>query len=188
MSGIGHNKGPTMDKGRGWRRYAWTRARADLLPKLPIEVVRLRVKRARELGLDYKAYASIRAASGHDVVALLFSSNALRALDASARIDPMRKCVVEAIRGAERLALVHPPIDPIRFLDIHDVFEAAARAPGLRETWAEMRARVSALTTDRGIPGDRVVLIGDTTLEREWCAAGKLAGYVASDAYFSGPA
>ena len=29
MSGIGHNGGPTMEKGRGWRRYAWKRARAE---------------------------------------------------------------------------------------------------------------------------------------------------------------
>ncbi len=60
MSEIGHNRGPSMKTGSGWGRYAWKRARADLLPKMPIEVVRLRVKRARELGIDYKAYAGIR--------------------------------------------------------------------------------------------------------------------------------
>ena len=54
MSLIGHNNGPTMDPGRGFRRYAWKRARAELLPKMPIEIVRRRVKRARELGLTIK--------------------------------------------------------------------------------------------------------------------------------------
>ena len=61
MSGIGHNKGPTMEPGAGWRRYAWKRARAELLPKIPLEVVRMRVRRARELGLDYRTYAGVRA-------------------------------------------------------------------------------------------------------------------------------
>ena len=111
MSSIGHNGGPTMQKGRGWRRYAWTRARAELLPRMPIEVVRRRVKRARELGLDYKAYAGIRAATGRDVVALLFSDNALR-LMADARMPADRAAHLDAVRGAERLALVHAPQDP----------------------------------------------------------------------------
>ena len=78
MKMLGHNGGPTMEAGRAWRRFAWTKAREELLPTRPLDVVRMRVRRARELGLDYTAYASIRAASGHDVVALLFSSNALR--------------------------------------------------------------------------------------------------------------
>ena len=78
MTGLGHNKGPTMEPGAGWRRYAWKRARTELLPKLPLEVVRMRVRRARELGLDYKTYAGVRATTGRDLVAFLFSSNALR--------------------------------------------------------------------------------------------------------------
>ena len=51
MSGIGHNGGPTMEPGYGWRKHSWTKAREALLPKLPIEVVRRRVARAAELGL-----------------------------------------------------------------------------------------------------------------------------------------
>ena len=41
MAGIGHNNGPTMEAGESWRRHAWGKARARLLPVLPIEVVRL---------------------------------------------------------------------------------------------------------------------------------------------------
>ena len=78
MGGIGHNGGPSVSEGESWRRHCWTAARAALLPTLPIEVLRTRVKRAADLGLDYKTYASVRAATGHDVVACLFSSNALR--------------------------------------------------------------------------------------------------------------
>lgn len=72
---IGHNGGPDLT-GLGWRTHCWRQARETLLPTLPIEVVRLRVRRAAELGLDYKTYAGIRASTGHDLVAFLFSSNA----------------------------------------------------------------------------------------------------------------
>jgi hypothetical protein len=79
-AGPGHNRGPALQPAGGWHLHCWRRARADLLPHLPIEGVRLRVRRAGELGLDYKTYASVRAATGHDVVAFLFSSNAVRVM------------------------------------------------------------------------------------------------------------
>lgn len=45
--------------------------------RLPIEVVRLQVNRAKALGLDYRAYAGVRATTGRDLVAFLYSSNGL---------------------------------------------------------------------------------------------------------------
>ena len=63
MSQIGHNNGPSMETGRGFRVHAWSKARADLIPNLPIEILRGRVRRAKELGLPYKTYASVRAST-----------------------------------------------------------------------------------------------------------------------------
>jgi plexin A len=57
MGGIGHNGGPTMEPGTSWRRHCWTKARRDLLPAMPLEVIGYRMKRATELGLDYRTYA-----------------------------------------------------------------------------------------------------------------------------------
>ena len=79
MSGIGHNRGPALGA-NSWARHCWTRARAELFPTLPIEVVRGRVRRAAEIGLDYRTYAGIRATTGHDLAAFLYSSNLLRML------------------------------------------------------------------------------------------------------------
>ena len=70
LAEIGHNRAPSVDEGQSWRLHCWRQARAALLPCLPIEVLRTRVKRAADLGLDYRTYASVRAATGHDVVAL----------------------------------------------------------------------------------------------------------------------
>ena len=184
MSGIGHNNGPTMDRGAGWRRYAWKRARADLLPKMPIEVVRRRVKRARELGLDYKAYAGIRAATGRDVIALLFSSNALN-LMRDARAAPDRAAYLADLRQTKLLSLVHPPFDPISVLERNKVLDAAAKAPGVFVPWSETRRRVLELKGN--LPSDGIVVIGETQLEREWSEAGRLAGYVDAARYFGLP-
>ena len=178
MSGIGHNNGPTMEPGQSWRRHVWTRARADLLPTLPIEVVRLRLKRAAEIGLDYRTYASFRAASGHDIVALLFSTNALGLLPGRrppapslARLESVRNCgrgaLARGLTPAEVLALV--PVDH------------AAPAPRPFANWSEARAAVlSALSVPRW-PADRVLMVGDAPDERGWAEAARLGGYLPAD-------
>lgn len=181
MSGPGHNRGPTMERGAGWRRFAWRRARADLLPVLPVEVVRMRVRRARELGLEYRTYAGVRAATGRDLVAFLFSSNALR-VDRDGRLDASRAERLEALRHCGRIALVHPPVSPERVVALNPVVEKAGRAPGLADRWGTVRARV--LDTLGPLPRDGVLVIGEAPLEREWSEAGRLAGYLPADRFF----
>ena len=110
MGLIGHNNGPTMEGGTSWRKHCWTVAREALLPTLPIEVVRGRVRRAKELGLDYRTYASVRAQTGHDVVAFLFSSNALRVRPLSPAIPEAAAQKLAAVIGAERIGLAVAPL------------------------------------------------------------------------------
>lgn len=182
IHGPGHNGGPTMEGGAGWRRYAWRRARADLLPQLPLEVVRLRVRRARELGLDYKVYASIRATTGRDLVAFLFSSNALRPRPDGA-LPPETAARLDAILRCDRLALVQPPLDPARVLAANaPALIAADRAPGLSEGWGETRARVLSVLGKR--PADGVLVVGATALEKEWSEAARCAGFLSAERWF----
>lgn len=185
MSGLGHNKGPTMEPGARWRRVAWKKSREALLPTLPIEVVRRRVKRARELGLDYKSYAGFHAANGRDIVAFLFSSNALRPEPQTLVIEAARADKLSILRQCGRIALVHPPATPERIqLANADVIDVAGKAPTLLDTWPEARAKIEAMTANRGLPRDGVLVIGDTALEREWMLAGRLGGYLTADRYF----
>ncbi len=181
---IGDNKGPAMDSGVAWRKHCWTAARAALLPTLPIEVVRLRVRRARELGLDYKTYASVRASTGHDLVAFLFSSNALRVSVMRPALPDDRAAKLAAIADAGRIALATAPLTPGMVLAGNAVIDSAHVAPGWLDAFGDQARAIRAAIP--GIPGDRVLLIGDHGLEREWCAAGRLAGYLAAERYFVG--
>ncbi len=107
---IGHNGGPTMEPGGSWRLHCWRKARTDLLPHLPIEVLRTRVRRAGELGLDYRTYASVRAATGHDVVAFLFSSNALRVLPPQTALPADRERKLASLVDCARIGLAQAPL------------------------------------------------------------------------------
>lgn len=180
---IGHNGGPTMDPGGAWRRHCWTRARADLLPVLPVEVVRLRVRRAAELGLDYRAYASFRAASGHDIVALLFSTNALRLLPPVPALSEERRARLAAVSGAVRGVLVHRPLSVEAVLGLAaGAIDRADPAPRPLAAWGEVRRAVLAALT---CPADRVLMVGDTSEERGWAEAARLGLYLQAERYFA---
>ncbi|WP_095590035.1 hypothetical protein [Actibacterium ureilyticum] len=189
MSGIGHNQGPTMEPGFGWRRHAWGKARAELMPKLPIEVVRLRINRARELGLDYKTYAGIRAGTGRDVIGFLFSTNALRMLNRNLHMPEDRREQLSVMRNCARIAVVQPPLDADLVAQAHDaVLEGASPAPLFIHGWDATRTRIAHATRLAQAPASAVLLVGDTALERTWAQAGRLAGYVPAETFFAGAA
>jgi hypothetical protein len=180
MDLIGHNGGPSLEPGRAWRAHCWQAARAQLLPVLPIEVVRMRVKRARDLGLEYKTYASVRAATGHDLVAFLFSSNALRLVRGRVEIAPDKAEKLLAM-ACDRIGLATAPLKPEAMAG-NASLQAAYPAPFALAGFAETRAAVRAALGK--LPSDRVLLVGDLPLERDWCAAGRLAAYLPAERFF----
>ena len=184
MTGIGHNGGPPMALGRGFRTHAWRRARRALLPTLPLEVVRVRVARARALGLDYRTYASVRASTGRDVTAFLFSSNALRLFAAAPDLDEERRARLRA-SAAHRLLAAHAPLDAgecARRAARRDLpFAAAGPAPRFADAPREVRLALEGLARAAGQPRDAVLVIGDTAFERGWSAQARLAGYLPAE-------
>lgn len=185
MSGIGHNRGPGLG-GTGWTRYCWDRARADLFPKLPIEVVRIRVKRAAAIGLDYRTYAGIRATTGHDLAAFLYSTNVLRMLR-QGEAEAARVAALAATREIGHLLACAPGIAPeaaVAGLGAQGLrVDSAAPAPSLALAESHLRARLAAL---RGkIPSDRVLVIAETGAEAEWASLGRMAATIGAERYFA---
>ncbi|MGP1356142.1 hypothetical protein [Roseicyclus sp.] len=186
MGGMGHNGGPTMEAGYGFRKVAWGKARRALLPALPLEIVRIHVARAKRLGLPYRTYATIRATSGHDIVGFLFSGNALEL--APARPAPPERLALRLADlggAAGRLAAVHAPLSPGLVLRATPGLDAAERAPDILMPWGEMRTRLRGFVRAQGLPPDGVVLVSATALEREWCGAAGLAGNLSAEAFFA---
>jgi len=174
---IRHNKGPSMEGGQAWRRHCWSKARKSLLKTLPIEILRVRVARAAEIGLDYKSYASIRAASGHDVIAFLFSSNALRVLPKDKVMPEDRVLKLDALQNIDQFAARHAPLRSVPGMK-------SFAAPNFSHTWGETRAIILHEIRKRKLPRDGVVVIGDTRHEQAWSEAARLAGYVSADRFF----
>jgi hypothetical protein len=187
---IGHNGGPPLDPGQRWRAHCWRKARAELAPRLPLEIVRRRVARARELGLAYPAYASILLGTGRDVIGFLFTAEAVRLrLEKDARIAEAAAAKLAGLIRCDRLLLAPTP-DPKALRDSL----AAAHGPiidsiGAPPDAAAPRAGAAAirrLLAPRRLPGDAVVMIGARPEERDWAEAGRLARFLGADAYFGG--
>ncbi|MEW9919454.1 hypothetical protein AB2B41_07560 [Marimonas sp. MJW-29] len=188
MAGIGHNQGPTMERGEKWRTFLWKKARADAMPKtMPLMVVRMHVARAHQLGLDYPTYAAVRKASGRDIMGLLFSSNALRVVRAENPYMPLaRGEALGAVKGAQKLALVHRPLNAQAVGLANPVLDAVGVAPTFTDSWGEMRAHLAGFIAERRLSRDQVLIVGDTTLERDWTVAAQAAGYLEAGRYFAG--
>ncbi|SMO50557.1 hypothetical protein [Paracoccus laeviglucosivorans] len=184
MAGIGHNGGPGT--GSGYRAHCWTVARRELLgARLPIEVVRMQVRRARDLGLDYKTYAGVRATTGRDLVAFLYSSNALGVFR---RGQPV--AAAEIARIAASAAQSHLGCAPGLSPDVlaRQIGAASGRdLPPFGASWSQMRDEMKTWLRAQGLPGDAVLMIGETAHEHEMMTAGGLAGFVSGQSFFKGP-
>jgi len=181
--GIGHNSGRVDEPGKSWRTHVWTKARKDLMPTLPIEVVRLRVKRATELGLPYKTYAGIRASTGHDLIGFLFSNNALQVLREGQAMPTDRAAKLAALVRTDCTGVAHRPVTPTHLGRLAGIAHAHA-APAFNYSWSQMRDQIRAMITAQGQPADRFVIVGDTAFEREWAEAARTAGFLRADQFF----
>lgn len=182
-AGIGHNSGRVNEPGKSWRKHVWTKARKQLMPTLPLEVVRLRVRRAAELGLPYKTYAGIRASTGHDLIGFLFSSNALQVLQDGQGLPNDRQAKLVGLRNTDCTGLAHRPVTPTHLGTLPGLARAYA-APRFTQSWSETRDELRTMITAQGKPTDRFVMIGDTSFEREWAEAARMAGYLPAGDYF----
>jgi len=185
MTGIGHNGGPSMEAGYGFRKLAWKKARRSLLPALPLEVVRVRVARARRLGLPYQTYATIRATAGRDIVAFLFSGNSLGLTARRIEMPEVEAGRLDGLSGAAlRLgAVYHAPQDVLAVNGAR--LEAAGPAPQMTASWRATRETLRGLIREEGLPLDGVVLVPATSIEAEWCATAGLAGSVPAERFFA---
>lgn len=180
-AGIGHNSGRVDEPGKSWRKHVWTKARKDLMPTLPIEVVRLRVKRATELGLPYKTYAGIRASTGHDLIGFLFSNNALQVLRDGQPLPADRAAKLAGLVRTACTGVAHHPVTPKHLGALPGLMGAHA-APSFSDSWSVMRDQIRVIAQ----PADRFVIVGDTAIEREWAEAAQMAGYLRADQFFCG--
>ncbi len=187
---IGHNKGPSMAAGKAWRTLCWQKSRNAMMPKLPLEVLRIRVARAKALGLDYTSYASIRAASGHDVIAFLFSSNALRAFVKSPEIPASRVEKLMRLQNSTQLAATLQPLTAEQFIaslpqNPAPLFDQVFTAPPFNATWSQTRTTILNGLQPEKLPSNMVVIVGDTPSERNWAEAANLGGYLNADRFFA---
>ncbi|SMX37384.1 hypothetical protein [Octadecabacter ascidiaceicola] len=181
MAGIGHNSGRVDEPGKSWRTHVWAKARRQLMPTLPIEVVRRRVARAKELGLPYQTYAGLRASSGDDLIGFMFSNNALDVLRRSDKVAAGKAAKIAALKDVRTIGLAQAPTTPSQ---LTPPLQTAYSAPKPLAPWVKKRDHMCEIFAKIGRPSSRFVLICDTAMEREWVEAGRMAGALPAETFF----
>lgn len=194
MSSIGHNKGPALEAGFGWRKHCWTQARRDLVgTKVPLEIVRIRVKRAKALGLSYPQYASVLLGSGRDIVGFLFTVDGLQLrLRKRLEIPSEVNSKLTRIEACQLLSLAPSGENPDAFLvELNAVsdapFVSSAAEPKPDGSWSESQRAIREALMPMKLPPKAVVMIGARESEAAWANAGKLAKFIPSDQFFEQP-
>ncbi|MEM0944201.1 MAG: hypothetical protein AAGI70_09665 [Pseudomonadota bacterium] len=185
LPGIGHNQGPPLEPGRSFRRFAWKKARAALMPRLPLEVLRRRVARAKELGLAYPAYASILLGSGRDIVGFLFTAEAIGLRLQRGEIDAGAGLKLQSLTEVKRFLMTAAEQNPIAVGEVlarHRI-EMAGMGPEPAQD-ADAFPAIRAILDPAKLPGDAVVMIGTAARERDWAEAARLAKFLPASAYF----
>ena len=142
-----------------------------------------RVARAKELGLEYRTYASVRAASGHDVVAFLFFSNALRVTPLRPVMPTDRAARLSVLQDVARVGLVSGHLHPSALMAGNaGLLDRAEAAPAHLASWGQARADLREVLGK--VPSGQVILVGDMALERDWAMAARLAFYLPAERYF----
>ena len=175
--GIGHNNGPPM--ATRWGLHCWKRAHAKAWETPAPEIVRLRLRRAAELGLTYRQITSIIMECGRAPAAIVFTLDALASPGAA-----------ERLRGLTRPKLLAVGFDPDG--------AAEARLAGLREAaggrldgWRTVGTRLALasglhyLLTEHGVPPQAALLVGAVEADRALATRARLAAFLRADAYFA---
>ena len=190
LPGIGHNQGPPLDAGHGFRRFAWKKARTELMPRLPIEILKRRVARAKQLGLEYPQYASILLGTGRDIVGFLFTCNALGLrLEKSIDLPRTVQAKLENLERCDRMLLSDAGDDPSALAktlahSARITFASSAKAPVEPASWEDGRAAIRTALDPLKLPSDTVVMIGTRAEERAWADAARLARFLPAEQYF----
>ena len=209
-AGIGHNNGPPM--ATRWGLHCWTRARAKAWATPGPEVVRLRLRRAAELGLTYNQLTGILMEVGRTPVAVVFGlagtlveragADDVPALDGEGRVR-LRPGV-----GVRLAALVKPavlvlagagPAEAVARWIAQVAAASGGRIDGWRmegrpmeggrtEGWRGGSARPAAaldLLAGHGVSPRDAFLVGEGEADRD--AGRRLAAFLPATTYFAQP-
>lgn len=200
--GIGHNNGPPM--ATRWGLHCWKRAHARAWQAPAPEVVKLRLRRAGELGLGYRQLASVVMESGQAPAAIVFALDGTlvdATLVGATPVDATPAGFGRPLAGVvEKLcALARPKLfviaDGRGAGGRADALVAALRAGGVgilevaaAADEAGRAAAVLALLSRHRVSPKATILVGSSEADRAVATRARLAAYVTAAAYFGHPA
>ncbi|UYV36439.1 hypothetical protein N4R57_15700 [Rhodobacteraceae bacterium D3-12] len=187
--GIGHNS--QDDATRRGRIRRWQQAKAGLKgPALSQTQLRMRMRRAEELGLSYRQYNALVLASGRDPRALVFTPGGMGLrLERRLRLPDVEREKLARLRNCHLLAIAPEAEAAQDFLEeLRDVsalpFAGAIASPALDAGWGAVRAAFKPALTGLSLSGDALAMIGSANSHEPGWAAAIRAGFLPGEVFF----
>lgn len=203
---LGHNGGPPLPSAASWNAFCWRKAAAKSRKTPSREVLAIRMRRAAELGLDYKTYAAVLADGGSTPRTLVVMLS--RAVVAYGPFGPqvtrdgvlsLQSAVSEKLAALRvpQIVLIAPaptggPARGAVAAALDGTVRAAAwttAASGVLPAApaGEVAAWLCALLTDAGLSPRTALLIGEPEPYQDLVTRARLLGLLAARRYFDLP-
>lgn len=193
---LGHNQGPPLQPVTSYHLHGWRKAHRKAWKSPPIEIVRRRVRRAGELGLDYRRYTSILLDRGCTPEALTFESagalmataNGAVSLDRTGLILP-HAGVVEKLSTLERCRVFVVGRESGAAAAVEQLNALCGNViTAFRQCLdAERAETILELLRGHRIAPSACVLIGAGAAARMWKPTATLGAFVPATRYFAIP-
>lgn len=185
--GIGHNNGPPM--ATRWGLHCWRRAQAKVWQTPSPEVVKLRLRRAAELGVTYRQLALILMDVGRTPTAVAFAVSGTLVHSVQDTEDEIRWLPAVADRLA---ALSRPTIFLVAAGERAEVIDAVVAAVGARIDGqcnaADLESRAAALVAllaAHGVSPRSTIMIGASDADRACADRASCVAYYPAAVYFA---
>lgn len=211
--GIGHNGGPPLSMAGSWTGHVWRKAKKQAWANPGIEVVRLRARRAAELGLDYHRYQAISMHAGRPPAALFFDlggtlvrivgERVWTAIDGTVALlpgvaDKLRGLKVPSVyvvsnqsavaAGLITEAEAHGYVEQVNAAGDHRIADHRICTAGRNadHPWRKPRpGMVIDLLQCHRLPPSAAIMIGDAMTDEACAGSAGLAGFIWANDYFT---
>jgi hypothetical protein len=159
---FGHNQGPAIAREGSWHSFIWRRGRREAWKNLPIEILRLRCRRAASLGLTYRQYTSVLVDRGVHLQPMIFGLGGTLIQIKNGQAQPLPGILEKPgrLNASAIFAITDDPQAPSINAQINTLCDDCITDYGIYSNAVDAPSAILNLMAKYKIPSATVVMVG----------------------------
>jgi hypothetical protein len=194
---IGHNQGPALTRDSSWSSFCWKKTHREAWKTPPIEIVRLRCRRAASLGLTYRQYTAALMDRGVHLQAIVFAlggtlvrtENGHVTLDQEGRIQPLPGVLekLKRLNACTVLVITNDAQARSIIQQLDKLCGGVISGHGVYGNGQEATSAIADLLAKFKLPAAAALMVGADVAGETSARAAKLAKFIPAREYFAAP-